>query len=175
MFTDNSQQLARFKLLLLYIIHRFGFPTSNTQLTQFILENNIMDYFMLQQFLSELKDSKFVTDEPNDKKHILVITDAGKNTLNYFMSHIPKSKIEHIDQLLNVQKEKFILDAQVTADYIKLKDNEYLVKLKVTENDLIIVNLELGVTNNKQAKQICRKWLENTPSLYNQIINMLVE
>lgn len=175
MFTDNSQQLARFKLLLLYIIHRFGFPISNTQLTQFILENDIMDYFMLQQFLSELKDSNFIIDEPNDKEHVLVITDAGKNTLNYFMNHIPKSKIEHIDQLLNVQKEKFILDAQVTADYIKLKDNEYLVRLKVTENNLIIVNLELGVTNNKQAKQICKKWLENTPNLYNQIINMLVE
>ena len=175
MFTDNSQQLARFKLLLLYIIHRFGFPVSNTQLTQFVLENNIMDYFMLQQFLSELEDSKFVTNESSDKKHVLVITDAGKNTLNYFINHIPKSKIEHIDQLLNVQKEKFILDAQVTADYVKLKDNEYLVKLKVTENDLLIVNLELGVTSNKQAKQICKRWLENTPNLYNQIINMLVE
>ena len=134
-----------------------------------------MDYFMLQQFLSELEDSKFVTNESSDKKHDLVITDAGKNTLNYFINHIPKSKIEHIDQLLNVQKEKFILDAQVTADYVKLKDNEYLVKLKVTENDLLIVNLELGVTSNKQAKQICKRWLENTPNLYNQIINMLVE
>lgn len=67
MFTDNSQQLARFKLLLLYIIHRFGFPVSNTQLTQFVLENDIMDYFMLQQFLSELEDSKFVTNESSDK------------------------------------------------------------------------------------------------------------
>lgn len=175
MFTNSSQQLAKVKLLLLYIIHRIELPMSNTQLTQFVLENDIMNYFMLQQFLSELKDSKFIIEKSNDKKNVLTITDIGKNTLNYFLDRIPKSQIEHIDQLLNIQKEKLILNAQVTADYVKLKDNEYLVKLKVTENTLSIINLELSVANNKQAKQICEKWLENAPSFYSQIINMLIE
>lgn len=175
MFTDSSQQLAKFKLLLLYIIHYIGSPASNVQLTQFVLENNIMDYFMLQQFLSELKDSKFITEEFNDKKHAFTITNMGKDTLNYFINHISESKIEHVNELLNIQKERLILNAQVTADYIKLKNNEYLARLKATENDLPIINLELNVVNNKQAKQICEKWLENAPSFYNQIINMLIE
>ena len=175
MFTDSSKQLAKFKLLLLYIIHHIGSPVSNIQLTQFVLENDIMDYFMLQQFLSELKDSKFIIEEFKDKEHIFTITNMVKNTLNYFTDHIPESKIEHVNKLLNIRKEKLILNAQITADYIKLKNNEYLARLKATEKDLPIINLELNVVNNRQAKQICEKWLENAPSFYNRIINMLIE
>ncbi len=175
MFTNSSQQLAKSKLLLLYIIHRIEFPMSNTQITQFVLENDIMDYFMLQQFLGELKDSKFIIEKSNDSENTLIITEMGKTTLNYFMDRIPKSQIEDIDKLLNIQKENLIQNAEVTADYIKLKDSEFLVRLKVREDDLSIINLEVSVTNNKQAKEICEKWLDNAPSFYSQIIHMLID
>lgn len=175
MFTNSSQQLAENKLLLLYIIDRIEFPMSNPQITQFVLENDIMNYFMLQQFLGELKDSKFIIENTKDNEHIFTITDMGKSTLSYFVNRIPKSQIERIDQLLNIQKEKFIRNTQITADYIKIKDDEYLVKLGVVEKDLPIINLKLSVANNKQAKQICEKWRESAPNLYGQIINMLIE
>lgn len=175
MFNNSSQQLAESKLLLLYIFDRIEFPMSNPQITQFVLENDIMNYFMLQQYLGELKDSKFIIENKRDNEYIFIITEKGKSALSYFVNRIPKSKIDSIDQLLNVQKEKFKRNTQVKADYIKLKDEEYLVKLDVIEKDLPIINLKLSVTNNKQAKQICEKWQENAPSLYSQIINLLID
>lgn len=175
MFTNNSQQLAENKLLLLHIFDRIEFPMSNPQITQFVLENDIMNYFMLQQFLGELKDSKFIIEKQKDNEHIFVITEKGKSALSYFVNRIPKSQIDRIDQLLNVQKEKFIKNTQVKADYIKIKDDEYLVELGVIEKDMPIINLKLNVANNKHAKQICEKWRESAPSLYGQIINLLIE
>jgi len=174
-FNNSSQQLAESKLLLLYIFDRIEFPMSNPQITQFVLENDIMNYFMLQQYLGELKDAKFITENQRDNEYIFIITEKGKSTLSYFIDRIPVSKIERIDQLLNIQKQKLIENTQIKADYIKLKDNEYLVKLDVTEKDLPIINLKLSVTNNKQAKQICEKWRKSAPSLYGQIINLLIE
>jgi len=175
MFTNSSQQLAESKLLLLYIFDRIEFPMSNPQITQFVLENDIMNYFVLQQYLGELKDSKFIIENQKDNEYIFIITEKGKSALSYFANRIPKSQIDKIDQLLNIQKKKLIKNTQIKADYIKLKDNEYLVKLDVIEKDLPIINLKLSVANNKQAKQICEKWRENAPSLYGQIIHLLIE
>jgi len=174
-FNNSSQQLAESKLLLLYIFDRIELPMSNSQITQFVLENDIMNYFMLQQYLGELKDSKFITENQKDNEYISTITENGKSALSYFVNRIPKSQIEKIDQLLNIQKQNFIKNTQIKADYIKLKDDEYLVRLNVIEKDLPIINLKLSVANNKQAKQICEKWRENAPSLYGQIINLLIE
>ncbi|ABW19563.1 DUF4364 family protein [Alkaliphilus oremlandii] len=175
MFTNNSQQLAENKLLLLYILDRIEFPMTNAQVTQFVLENDIMNYFMLQQYLGELKDSKFIVEKQSEKHHIFILTESGKNTLSYFVNRIPKSQVERIDQLLNIQKEKMVKNRQVKADYIKISDDEYLVKLDVIEKDMSLIHLNLSVANNKQAKQICEKWREDAPNLYSQIINLLIE
>ncbi len=175
MFNNSSQQLAESKLILLYIFDRIEFPMSNSQITQFVLENDIMNYFMLHQYLGELKDSKFIIEKAKDSNHIFIITEKGKSTLSYFINRVPSSQIERIDKLLNIQKEQFIKNTQIKADYIKIKDDEFLVKLNVTEKDMSIINLKLSVATNKQAKQICEKWKESAPSLYGQIINLLIE
>ena len=50
---ENSAELAENKLLLLYILQVLKRPISNSQLTEIILENNLINYFTLQQYISE--------------------------------------------------------------------------------------------------------------------------
>ena len=57
---ENSSELAENKLLVLYVIKSLKQPISNTQLTEIILENNFINYFTLQQYISELEYSIFV-------------------------------------------------------------------------------------------------------------------
>lgn len=174
MFTRNPQELAEAKLLLLYIINNIKVEISNSQLTQIILENDIMNYFVFQQYLSELVASQFLEENNIDNNPILLITDMGRDTLNYFINRIPESQLEFIDGILNIERKKIIENTEVTADYIRLEDNSYLVMLRVVENDLPIINLELSVANNKQAKDICAKWKNDASHFYSQIINMLI-
>jgi hypothetical protein len=70
MFKDMSE-LAENKLLLLYIFCEIGMPVSNSHITQIILENNLINYFSLQQYLSELIDSGFINIKKHDKQHFL--------------------------------------------------------------------------------------------------------
>ena len=44
MFTENTEELAQNKLLLLFIINKSK-PLTNEEITEFILENNYMNYF----------------------------------------------------------------------------------------------------------------------------------
>ena len=60
MFNDNTEELAQNKLILLYIIDKSQSSLSNSQITEIVLEDNYMNYFLIQQFLSELVKSKFI-------------------------------------------------------------------------------------------------------------------
>ena len=51
---ENSAELAENKLLVLYVTDSLKHPITNTQLTEIILENNFINYFTLQQYISEL-------------------------------------------------------------------------------------------------------------------------
>ena len=57
---ENSAELAENKLLVLYVINNLKYPITNAQLTEIILENNFINYFTLQQYISELITSKFL-------------------------------------------------------------------------------------------------------------------
>ena len=100
---ENSSELAENKLLMLYVLKSIKDPISNAQLTEIILENNFINYFTFQQYLSELEDSKFVEyHEANDKK-VLTLTNQGETVLSMFKDRLSPSKISIIDKYI---KEK---------------------------------------------------------------------
>ena len=175
MFINSSQQLAEQKLLLLYIFDQLELPISNSQITDLVLENEIMNYFTFQQYLTELKESDFIIEEIQESNQLFSITDKGKKTLEYFVNRIPKQQLDKIKKLLNNKKQELIKYSEIKAEYIKLKDEEYLVTLKVIEKEIPMINIKLNVNSNKQAKQICERWKNKAQDLYGEIINLLVE
>jgi DNA-binding PadR family transcriptional regulator len=174
MFTDSPQELVKHKLLILYILDRVDIPMTNSEITQFVLENNFMNYFMVQQFLSELVASKFIEFTTKDGNEYYHLSDAGKDTLNFFMDRIPKELKEQIDNLYEKKKEEMIKETQIISNYYKKNDTEYIVNLKVIEKDITLFNLSLNVVSNKQAKIICKNWKENPQYIYKKILDLLV-
>lgn len=91
MFFDNTQELAHNKLLLLYIINASNTPLSNEEITEIVLENDYMNYFLIQQYLSELVSTDFVKCEDNKDSKVYKILDKGKTTLYYFQDRLSSS------------------------------------------------------------------------------------
>ena len=85
---ENSAELAENKLLVLYVIKSLKQPISNTQLTEIILENNFINYFTLQQYISELEYSDFVKYIEKNEKKLISITDKGEKVLSFFNDRI---------------------------------------------------------------------------------------
>ena len=77
---ENSAELAENKLLVLYVTDSLKHPITNTQLTEIILENNFINYFTLQQYISELIASDFLRYETVNEKKLIRITEKGTNT-----------------------------------------------------------------------------------------------
>jgi len=175
MFVHTSEQLAENKLALLYMLHKINLPLTNGQITELILGHDLMNYFMLQQFISELKEVGFIQESESDGHEIFIITDKGKSTLEFFINRIPTETKVRIDNIINDKKNEIIKSTQVKAHYTKVSQHDFEVKLSVEEKDIQIIGLNLNVPNANQAKDICNNWKDNSVKIYGDIIKLLTK
>ncbi|MFA5522906.1 MAG: DUF4364 family protein [Tissierellales bacterium] len=175
MFIDNSKELAQYKLLILYILDNAEIPMNNSDITQFLLENNYMNYFLAQQFISELVSSKFIEFSTKDGQEYYHLSNAGRDTLSFFNDRIPQTLKGEVDKRYQKKKEEMVKESQIIGNYFKKGESEYIVNLKVIEKDTNLFSMSLNVVSNKQAKMICNNWNENPNEIYKKIIDLLID
>lgn len=171
---NNTSELAEDKLLLLYILEKIKLPISNNKVTQIVLENNFINYFTLQQYLSELINSNFINNVMQDDKHRIVISKSGLNVLSLFKNRISESKLKVIDSYLKNKMENIKKEIAISADYT-IEGNNYIVNLKAIENDSILIDLKLNVASNDQARELCSKWKNDSSELYKKLFKVLID
>lgn len=171
---DDTLELAENKLLLLYIIGKIKLPISNMQLTDIVLENNLLNYFTLQQYIFELTSSNFIKSIEKDSKMRLSITDKGNKVLSMFFNRVSPNKVKVVDDYLEKHMQNIKRQLSITADYT-IDNNDFIVNLGATENDSILIDMKISVGSNKQARMLCTKWKENCSELYNKLIEILID
>ncbi|HEY8363083.1 MAG TPA: DUF4364 family protein [Tissierellaceae bacterium] len=172
---ENTEELAQNKLLLLYIIKFSNHPFTNNELTEFVLKKNYMNYFFIQQYLSELMDSNFIGKVNDDSKEVYKLLEKGEVALSYFEDRIPNSIKEELDREFNRFKIENKKKTQVVADYYPKENNLFSVNLKLVENEDVLFSLYFDVASKEQAEIICEKWKKETEYIYKNIIDLLTE
>lgn len=170
MFKDTSE-LAENKLLLLYILDKLPNPVSNSDITQVVLENNLINYFSLQQYIFELIDNGFISDFKEDKTHKLTLTESGKNTLEFFINRIPVDKLETINKYTSSIKD--VSENIVFNSSFEKENNQFKVTLKGMKNNTLFINLDLYKDSEIEALSICNNWNNNGETLYKNILDLL--
>lgn len=170
---ENSAELAENKLLVLYVMESLKQPITNTQLTEIILENNFINYFTLQQYISELISSDFLRYKKVNDKNLVYITEKGSSTLSFFSDRISSIKKKIIDDYLLSIKDSIKKELTINSDYTLGKDNSFLVDLQALENDNLLISLKVSVPTKKQALSLCNRWKDNPSDIYNKIMNSL--
>lgn len=170
---ENSIELAENKLLVLYVIKSLKHPISNTQLTEIILENNFINYFTLQQYITELLSSDFLKYiEKNDKK-LLILTVRGEKVLSFFTQRISPIKRDIIDNYISSIIENIKKELTISSDYTIDGTDSFIVNLKALEDEMLLIDLKVSVPTKKQAKSLCSKWKDNPSDIYNRIMQSL--
>ncbi|AEF17707.1 MULTISPECIES: DUF4364 family protein [Thermoanaerobacterium] len=163
------QELAENKLIILYILNRIDMPITGEQINRIISDNNLMNYFYLQQYLNELEESNFV----DLKENKYVLTEFGLNALKLFFKHIQEKTRKKIDEYIVINKEKFRQESQYVATYYKKSEREYIANLQVVENDIVLIEINLNLVNAQQAKIVCDNWKQKSNDVYNYIVKAL--
>ncbi|HEX2926032.1 MAG TPA: DUF4364 family protein [Ruminiclostridium sp.] len=172
---ENSRELAENKLILLYIIHNLEPPVTNLLITKIILENKLMNYIFLQQYLDELCEGKFLTKMDSDEKLSYNISPAGKQSLEYFTSLIPAGIKARIDEALAKYKKSKKNEIIIQSDFVAVKENEYIANLRICEGSFTYIDLKMSVGSRNDAKKICDNWAQNSEKLYNKILAILTD
>lgn len=102
---DDTQELAENKLILLYVLNWLGRPVSNTQITEIVLENELLNYFNLQKYLAELVESGILECIRQERKQIYALSPKGRKVFTFFENRIPDDKKDILNKYLAVHKE----------------------------------------------------------------------
>lgn len=175
MFEKSSEELALNKLYILYILNKMQLPLTNGQITNIFIENDLLDYFSLQEYLYQLKEAELVNLTSKNNLDYYSISEKGKIALNYFTNRIDSDKKESLDIFVHKNKENIIRDREVKAEFKKLADGQFDVKLEIIDNSRPYISISLNVPTNKTANIIAENWKNNASNLYSSIIETLIK
>ncbi|EPZ53823.1 hypothetical protein H477_4662 [[Clostridium] sordellii ATCC 9714] len=119
-------------------------------------------------------EANFLKIYEDSNKEYYTLTKKGIDTLEYFLSRIPDQIKEKLDEYIRLNKENLLADTQVKSSFVKQSDNEFIVNLRVIENQSNLIDLNLNVSSEKQAKLICDNWKKNASYMYAEIIDLLI-
>ena len=172
MFQDTSEELAQNKLLLLYIIDKSPYSFNKDQITEYLLERNLLNYFLIQEYIDQLLEAGFIEIIKDNKYQP---TKKGKESLNYFKSKISASIKNQLTLDFQLDEMKKIKESQIIAEYYEKEDSQYMVNLKLVERDEVLFSLYLSLPSIKQAEQITQAWKNSPDSIYGSIMNLFIE
>jgi len=171
----ETRQLAENKLILLYIIDRIDLPVSNHHITRIVLENNYMNYFMLQQYLNELCSDNLLKCEKQDEKTLYSITKDGRQILSYFTNLVPSRVKTTINSIALSLRKNIKNETHITADYLPGNCNDFIAVCKVMEDNFTLIELSIAVGTQKDAQTICENWKKYSYLIYPELIESLMK
>lgn len=170
---EQGNKLALSKLKLLYILNQFSIPLTNNEITNFVLENNIMDYFLLQQILTNMYESKFIEMHLRNGHEYYYITDEGINAINMFGNILPDYFKAEVESKFNKMQKDLKRKNELFSHYYKKDDNEYVVSFQVLENRTVTFDLSINVPTEEMAKAICKKWNSDPEKIFGEILKTI--
>lgn len=168
-----AEVLKLYKLIILYMLDKVDFPLTNSQLSEFILDEGYTTYFKLQQAISELTLSGFIREESTHSRTFYHLTDEGAETIRYFKNDISPAIQADIDQFLKEKKYELKNEASVKSDYYRNANGEYAVHCQVIERNVPLIDLTITAPTEAEASKAANNWQQKSQEIYALVVNQL--
>lgn len=163
------------KLIILFITENFKCPTTDRKIVEAALKEDILNYFDLEESMSELLKSELLEAYSDGTRTLYQLTEKGKETLSFFEDRIPYSVRETLLRAIKKVRKEEQTQEDITADYEKLDDLTYNVHLCVSESGFPLFTLTLSVPDEKTAAGMCLKFRKDPTRYYQTVFGMLSE
>lgn len=170
----NSADLAKGKLILMYMLNKMNIPVSLFFIQEFVLDSEYMDYFTLSEYLGHLSNNEYVLKSEALGKTTYAITPSGCSTLSLFDNLIDNDTKNDINEYVNINRSDVKKELEIMADFEIVKDGQFLVKCGAYENEIPLLEFNLAVSSRKYANTICDNWKKNTSKYYISFMKSLL-
>lgn len=171
----SNREIVENKLILLYILDTLDMQLSDLQLTRIVLENSLMNYFYLQQFLNDLAGLELLEQCTENGRNLYSVTRRGRETLRALDSKIPAGTKKRIQQFLMSKKQNIRREILVTAEYTPENEHKYYVSLGIHEDSFSLIEMDISAGSRKDAREICSNWKKYSKHIYAEIIDSLIK
>lgn len=178
MFPDNARQnesLILYKLIILYMLNIIKIPLSNSQISDFILSQNIATYFTIQQSISELIENKLIIGKKVHHTTLFSLTNSGEQTLDYYVNLIPEDIINEIRTFSKENKLELRKQLSVVATYEATSEHDFVVHCSLKEKGASIFEISLEAPDKDLAEKMCDNWQKDHEHLYTHIMQSLLK
>ncbi len=175
-YTDgNASLILEQKILILFLVDKMEVPISDSKLTEFILESNYMNIFRLRECLHELEQANYIEKTTDNSTARYFITESGMQALDHFHKQVPTVIKNNIIKFVEENRSAIRRDYEITANIFPDNNGEILVRCGAYDNGVLLMELNVNVYSNRDARVICNNWKTNANSIFNTIITEITK
>lgn len=166
-------ELAENKLILLFIASRMPPGIDHDEIVRLNDEGGWMLYFDMEQYLLELAGDGLLSLCGAAGQRLYAVTAEGLNVLGLLKPKIALSIRTFIDAKMAERRQSMEREQEITADYTEDSACEFPVMLRIFENRMPIMELNLTAPSAEDAGRVCRRFREEAAELYAGLIERL--
>lgn len=167
--TGHTLNLQRLEVL--YIVKTLG-ALEEAELERYCIENNLFSYMDLRIILSELVEESFLFALPGVGSQAYLLSSKGREGLEQFLTSVPYSLRERIDETGREWKMQIRKERQVFADFQE-HGRVCVVRLYLMDEGVLLMDLTIELPSKEQAAALCRRWREDTANTYQRVLAAL--
>lgn len=156
------------------MLNKVDFPLTNSQISEFILDEGYTSYFKLQQAISELIESGFIREESTHSRTFYHLTEDGAQTIHFFKNDISPAIQEDINTFLSKKKYELKNEVSIKSDYYRNQNMEYSVRCQVIEHSVPLIDLTITVPTESEAMTISNNWAKKNQEVYALVMSKLL-
>lgn len=170
----NAETGKVIKLTILYILKRVDAPVSNSQITNYMLENDFTDYFTLQSLMGELIDDGFVWSRTVRNRTFYSLSDSGRESFKALSSELSQKIRDDADEYIKKNSMKIREESDIGSTFVETSLGTYDVDLYIDEAGERIFEIGIVVADREKAKRMCAAWQKKSEELYPLVLEKLL-
>lgn len=171
----ESMETAENKIFILYFMKKIRMAVGNIQFIKIMLENRFMNYFYLQQYISELIVEGLLSTWRQGGQQFYEINGKGLEVLSMFESILPAGLKSRVDQSITPIRKSIRMETLITADYSPEGEDGYSVSCMIKEDDFSLIELKITVGSKDDARNIYKHWTGFPQEVYMEILETLLK
>lgn len=166
--------LMHSKLITLFMLDSSTGPLSLSQISEYMLSMDYMNYFSFQEMIEALKDDGLITAESGFNRTLYQITKEGQNTLLFYRDNIETAEEDGVLSYLDSHSLEIRKQLETFSDYYKTTGGLYDANLQIRDHGEKIIDLTIKLPSEKQAQAACRQWNEHYGDVFADLMDTLI-
>lgn len=156
------------------MLNCIDFPLTNSQISEFVLEQGYTDYFKLHQVIGELIEDRLIRKETTPNRTLYYLTEEGEKTIHLFKNDMSPDIRKDIQTFLTAKQYELKNEISVRSDYYLNSSSEYNVRCQIIEQGIPLIDLTVSVPTKAEASAIANNWSAKNQEIYAMVMKTLL-